>query len=90
MHGPRGLPLSGLLKRPSRRRRRCRIVGTRIAPSPALATLPLSLSILGVASMSLPASLLMQRIGRRRAFIGSACVAAGAALLCAATIATAS
>ncbi len=66
------------------------IAGTRIAPAPALSTLPLSLSILGVASMSLPASLLMQRIGRRRAFIGSACVAACAALLCAASIASAS
>jgi MFS family permease len=63
------------------------IAGTRIAPAPALATLPLSLSILGVACMSLPASLLMQRIGRRPAFVGSACVAAGAALLCAASIA---
>jgi predicted MFS family arabinose efflux permease len=59
------------------------IVGTRIAPSAALATLPLSLSILGVASASLPAALLMQRIGRRRAFVGSALIAACAALLCA-------
>ena len=59
------------------------IVGTRIAPSAALSTLPLSLSILGVATASLPAALLMQRIGRRTAFVGSAVVAACAALLCA-------
>lgn len=59
------------------------IVGTRIAPSAALSTLPLSLSILGVATASLPAALLMQRIGRRPAFVGSALVAACAALLCA-------
>lgn len=59
------------------------IVGTHIAPTPALATLPLSMSVLGLASMSLPAALLMQRIGRKRAFMGSAGVAAFAALLCA-------
>lgn len=63
------------------------IVGTRIAPHPAVATLPLSLSILGVASMSLPAALLMQRIGRRPAFVGSALVGACAALLCAWSVA---
>ncbi len=63
------------------------IIGTRIAPHPALATLPLSLSIIGVAAMSVPAALLMQRVGRRRAFVGSACVAAAAALLCAYSVA---
>jgi len=59
------------------------IVGTQIAPTPALATLPLSMLVLGLAGMSLPAALLMQRIGRKRAFIGSAFIAALAALLCA-------
>lgn len=58
------------------------IVGTEIAPLPALATLPLSLSVAGVATASLPAALLMQRIGRRAAMIGSAGVAVIAALLC--------
>jgi MFS family permease len=66
------------------------IIGTKIAPHPALATLPLSLSILGVAAMSLPAALLMQRIGRRRAFVGSACLAVVAALLCAWSVAAGS
>ena len=59
------------------------IVGARIAPLPALATLPLSLSILGVAAMSLPAALIMQRVGRKRAFIGSALILAVGALVCA-------
>lgn len=63
------------------------IVGTRIAPEPALATLPLSMSILGLAATSLPASLLMQRIGRKRAFVASAMVAALGALLCAYSVA---
>jgi MFS family permease len=63
------------------------IVGTHIAPAPALATLPLSMSVVGVAATSLPAALLMQRIGRRRAFIGSALAAAVGALLAAWSIA---
>jgi MFS family permease len=66
------------------------IIGTHLAPHPALATLPLSLSILGVAATSLPAALLMQRIGRRRAFVGSACLAVIAALLCAWSVAAGS
>lgn len=64
------------------------IIGTHIAPSPALATLPLSLSVLGVASMSLPAALLMQRIGRKPAFVASALIASLAALGCARAIDT--
>lgn len=63
------------------------IVGTRIAPEPALATLPISLSVLGIASFSLPAAMLMQRIGRKPAFMASATIAALAALLCALSIA---
>lgn len=66
------------------------IIGTELAPFPAIATLPLSLSILGVALTSIPAALLMQRIGRRAGFVGSALVAALAALLCAASVATGS
>lgn len=56
------------------------IIGARIAPTPALATLPLSLSVVGVAAMSIPAAMSMQRFGRRPMFIASALVAAAAAL----------
>lgn len=59
------------------------IVGTQIAPLPALATLPLSLGVAGVASASLPAALLMQRLGRKPTMIGSVLMGAAAALLCA-------
>ena len=41
------------------------IVGSRLAPSPSLATLPVSLMVLGTALGTVPASLLMQRLGRR-------------------------
>ena len=64
------------------------IAGTQIAPVPALSTLPLSLAIVGLAITSIPAALLMQRIGRKRAFVGSAAVAALAALLCAWSVAS--
>jgi len=66
------------------------IVGTHLAPTPALATLPLSLSVLGVAISTVPAALLMQRIGRRPAFIGAALAGAIAALVCAWATASAS
>ena len=42
------------------------VVGSRIAPSPDLATLPVALAILGVACMTLPVGLLMARLGRKK------------------------
>ena len=56
------------------------ILGSQFAPDPKWATLPISLLIVGLACATVPAALLMQRIGRRAAFIGSAAVAALAAL----------
>ena len=44
------------------------LVGQRIAENPAWATLPLSLNLLGTMSSGIPASLLMQRVGRRNGF----------------------
>ena len=55
------------------------ILGSQLAPSPGLATLPVSCIILGLALSTIPAALLMQRIGRRRAFIASALLASVAA-----------
>lgn len=66
------------------------IVGARLAPTPALATLPWSLSIVGVAAASLPAALLMQRVGRKPVFVGSALLGAAGALACAAAVASGS
>jgi MFS family permease len=58
------------------------IVGQRLAPTPALATLPIAMMMIGVVLASLPASLLMQRVGRRAGFIVGALVggAGGGAL----------
>jgi MFS family permease len=50
------------------------IVATEIAPRPSLATVPLSLAIVATALTTIPASLLMRRIGRRAGFIVGACV----------------
>lgn len=59
------------------------IVGSRLAPAPGLATLPVSLMVVGTALATVPATLLMQRFGRRVGFTGAACLALGAALLAA-------
>lgn len=56
------------------------IVGSELAPVPELATLPVSLTVVGVAATAFPAALLMERIGRRTAFVASSLVAALAAL----------
>ena len=45
------------------------VVGRGLAPSPTLATLPVALMMLGTVTVTLPASLLMKRIGRRAGFL---------------------
>ena len=57
------------------------IVGSELAPHPSLATLPLSLMVVGTALATVPAALLMQRIGRRIGFAGGALLAVLGALL---------
>jgi MFS family permease len=50
------------------------IVGNTLAPSHALATLPISVFVVGMAASSLPAGAIAQRWGRRAAFmIGAGC-----------------
>lgn len=50
------------------------IIGHTLAPRPALATLPISLFVVGMAVCTLPAGLIAQRHGRRAAFLtGTAC-----------------
>ena len=57
------------------------LVGAELTGNPAFATLPISLMVVAVAATTVPASLLMQRIGRARGFaFGSLCAAAGAAI----------
>lgn len=56
------------------------IIGSELAPLPQIATLPVSLTVVGLALTAIPAALIMERIGRRNAFIASALLAAVAAL----------
>jgi MFS family permease len=50
------------------------IIAADIAPRPSLATVPISLAIVATALTTIPASLLMRRIGRRPGFIVGASV----------------
>lgn len=63
------------------------IIASDLAPSPSWATLPISIMVTGVALSTIPAALLMKRIGRRRGFMAAAIVAGLAALLAAYAIA---
>lgn len=50
------------------------IIGNMLAPVPALATLPISIFVVGMAVSTLPAGAVAQRYGRRAAFlIGTGC-----------------
>ncbi|NND60599.1 MAG: MFS transporter [Gammaproteobacteria bacterium] len=62
------------------------IVGTRLAPDAALATLPISLMVVGTAIATIPAALLMRRIGRRAGSALAALVGASGILLAALAI----
>src|SRR5688572_8299845 len=57
------------------------IIGTQLAPTPALATLPVSVLIAGLAASVVPAGVLIHRFGRRVVFVGSALQAAAGCVL---------
>ncbi|HIG39406.1 MAG: MFS transporter [bacterium] len=59
------------------------IVGADLAPTIDLATLPVALMIVGTALTTIPAALLMGRVGRKKGFIFGACYAILAGLLAA-------
>jgi MFS family permease len=67
------------------------LVGERLAPSPALATLPIAMMMIGVVLAAVPASLLMKRYGRRTGFLlGAVLGGAGGGALSVVAIALAS
>jgi len=57
------------------------IVGSLLAPSAVLATLPVAFMILGTASGTVPASMIMSKKGRRFGFVSAAIFASCAALV---------
>jgi MFS family permease len=63
------------------------IVSTTLAPETSLATLPLSIFVLGLWSGTLPLGVLARRLGRRNALqIGTACGVLAGAILCVAVL----
>lgn len=64
------------------------IIGSRLAGDPAWATLPVSIMVVAVAATTVPATLLMRAIGRRRGFALSSLSAACAVLLAAQALAS--
>ncbi len=64
------------------------IVGSHLAPAPALSTLPPSLMIAGLAASVIPAGALIQRFGSRPVFTASALLAAAGCVLAGYAIAT--
>ena len=61
------------------------IIGSALAPVPALSTLPIAVQMTGTMGATIPAALLMARIGRRPGFwLGTAIGASGAAIAAAA------
>ncbi|HXT70493.1 MAG TPA: MFS transporter [Vicinamibacterales bacterium] len=59
------------------------IVGQALAPSPLLATLPITALVVGLACAAVPVAALIRRIGRRSAFVLGAAVSSAAALVAA-------
>lgn len=59
------------------------IIGVDLVPSPELATLPVTLVVIGVAVSTIPVALLTRKIGRRDGFMIGAGIAGAACLLAA-------
>ncbi len=58
------------------------LVGTQLAPSLSLATLPVSTYVIGTALATVPASLFMRRVGRKMGFLTGAMFGFVGALVC--------
>lgn len=58
------------------------LIGHALAPNKALATLPITTYVIGAALTTMPASLLMRRIGRRGGFMGGSLLGLLGASLC--------
>ena len=59
------------------------IIGESLAPSPMLATLPITALVVGLAAAAVPVALLIRRVGRRAGFVIGAGVSAAGALVAA-------
>ncbi len=62
------------------------ILGARLAPTPGMATMGVSMAIVALACSSIPAALLMQRIGRKRGLLAGTSLGVAAGLLAAVAV----
>ncbi len=62
-------------------------IGAALAPSSTLATLPVAMMVVGTAVAVVPVTLLMQKVGRKRAFLIGSFISSGGALISAFSIA---
>ncbi len=62
------------------------LIGTELAPEPHLATLPVAFMIVGTALSTVPAAMIMQKLGRKKGFLIGAAGGVGANLLAALSI----
>lgn len=62
------------------------VIGSQLASSPSMATLPITLMVVGMAIISYPAAFIMKRIGRKLTFILSASLALSGGLIASASI----
>jgi len=58
------------------------LIGTQLSPTPYLSTLPVTLTVVGAALATLPASQIMKRYGRKTGFCGAAVLASFSLLVC--------
>jgi MFS family permease len=65
------------------------LVGAALAPRPSLATVPISIAIVAMALTTVPAAMLMRRIGRRAGFIVGALIGAAGGAVAARGVVTA-
>jgi MFS family permease len=59
------------------------LIGTALAPDPALATVPVGTSVIGVAAATVPVGVALQRWGRRRVLLAGALLSVAGCLLAA-------
>ena len=57
------------------------LLGTKIAPNSELATLPLAMMVIGTAAASIPAALIMQKVGRKKGLVIGNVIATSGLLL---------
>lgn len=62
------------------------LIGTTLAPDPALATVPVGTAVIGIAAATIPVGLALERFGRRRVLLAGSLLSCAGSLLAAAAL----